>query len=49
MSWAFPDKVNMNLASDTAVLKQKEGLMIVLLEDVPDSIVPSMEKVPLPN
>ena len=44
-----PDKVSANLASDAAFLKQKDGLMIVLLEDIPSSLVPSLEKVSLPN
>jgi hypothetical protein len=44
-----PDKVNANLASGAAFLKQRDGLMIVLLEDLPSSLVPSLEKVSLPN
>ena len=39
-----PDKVSANLASDAAFLKQKDGLMIVLLEDIPSSLVPSLGK-----
>ncbi len=41
------DTVNAQLASETSFLRQKEGLMIVLLKDVPAAVLPQLQKVAL--
>ncbi|MGA2765527.1 MAG: hypothetical protein ABSG17_19440 [Spirochaetia bacterium] len=43
------DNVNVQLASETSFLQQKEGLMIVLLKDVPAAVLPQLQKVALPD
>jgi hypothetical protein len=48
--WSLsPDKVSTELAANTSFLQQKEGLMVVLLQDVPPSLLPEMQRISLSN
>jgi hypothetical protein len=48
--WSLsPERVSTDLAANTSFLKQREGLMVVLLQDIPTSLRPEMQKVTVQN
>jgi len=45
--WSLsPDHVSTELASSAAFLQQREGLMVVLLKDVPSELLPELQRIP---
>jgi len=44
-----PESVNAQLAKDVSFLQQREGLMIVLLQDVPMKVLPLLDPVAVVN
>jgi hypothetical protein len=48
--WSLaPENVSMELASSTSFLQQRDGLMVVLLQDLPSSLLPELQRIPLQN
>lgn len=45
--WSLsPDKVSAQMSKEASFLEQKDGLMIVLLSDIPADVVPQLKPVP---
>ena len=47
MWYLTPDKVNPHMAQEASFLNQKDGLMIVLLKDVPTDVAKEMKPIPV--